>query len=249
MSGSTMPLIEISSDSDEDASVDGSRVVKVTDARQDKAKFHLDDVIELTDSDSSLELPDQLSPMVQQPKSTRRVSHATRKYTPLYADTSDEDGAIIIMNDPPCTRKPIPISSPTKNVKRRFFTEVADTPAMPSDFSSTASILPRSPSKKHPATPSADKSTSTPSKLSKKAREAKEQARREQYAADLFVQLNGTVFDGRLPKETKLEWNKRLLTTAGRARWHRWALHDTSHPLHANKRMEQLTRWRGHHQD
>ena len=70
---------------------------KVTDARQDKAKFHLDDVIELTDSDSSLELPDQLSPMVQQPKSTRRVSHATRKYTPLYADTSDEDGAIIIM--------------------------------------------------------------------------------------------------------------------------------------------------------
>lgn len=70
---------------------------KVTDARQDKAKFHLDDVIELTDSDSSLELPDQLSPMVQRPKSTRRVSHATRKYIPLYADTSDEDGAIIIM--------------------------------------------------------------------------------------------------------------------------------------------------------
>jgi hypothetical protein len=48
-----------------------------------------------------------------------------------------------------------------------------------------------------------------------------EQARREQYAQSLFDELNRDVFGGALPAETKLNWNKRLLTTAGRAKWHR----------------------------
>ncbi|KAF8446159.1 SprT-like family-domain-containing protein [Boletus edulis BED1] len=50
---------------------------------------------------------------------------------------------------------------------------------------------------------------------------AKEQARLQKYATDLFAQLNKDVFGDRLPKDTTLEWSKRLLTTAGRARWHR----------------------------
>ncbi|KAG1885658.1 SprT-like family-domain-containing protein [Suillus subluteus] len=50
---------------------------------------------------------------------------------------------------------------------------------------------------------------------------AEEQARREKYAAQLFEELNSTIFKNGLPRETKLNWNKRLLTTAGRAKWHR----------------------------
>ena len=60
-----------------------------------------------------------------------------------------------------------------------------------------------------------------PSKIS--AREKAEvQARREKYAEKLFAELNNTIFNDGLPPETKLNWNKRLLTTAGRARWHKY---------------------------
>lgn len=57
--------------------------------------------------------------------------------------------------------------------------------------------------------------------MTKKGQAAAEQARREQYAEELFAELNQVVFKEGLPKETKLVWNKRLLTTAGRAKWHR----------------------------
>lgn len=59
-------------------------------------------------------------------------------------------------------------------------------------------------------------------RTTKKTQAAAEQARREQYAADLFEELNRVVFKDGLPKETKMNWNKRLLTTAGRAKWHRF---------------------------
>ncbi|KAJ8596506.1 hypothetical protein M405DRAFT_726107 [Rhizopogon salebrosus TDB-379] len=52
-------------------------------------------------------------------------------------------------------------------------------------------------------------------------RKVEEQERREKYAEKLFAELNSTVFNDGLPRETKLNWNKRLLTTAGRARWHK----------------------------
>jgi len=41
------------------------------------------------------------------------------------------------------------------------------------------------------------------------------------YAEELFADLNKTVFKNRLPASTKLNWNKRLLKTAGRAKYHR----------------------------
>lgn len=54
-----------------------------------------------------------------------------------------------------------------------------------------------------------------------KALVAAELERRVAYAHELFVELNHTVFKGGLPADTQLIWSKRLLTTAGRARWHR----------------------------
>ena len=61
----------------------------------------------------------------------------------------------------------------------------------------------------------------TPRAGSKKASAAAEQARRERYAQEVFDELNEKVFAGGLPEDTRLHWNNRLLTTAGRAKWHR----------------------------
>ncbi|KAI0062985.1 hypothetical protein BV25DRAFT_1778417, partial [Artomyces pyxidatus] len=58
-------------------------------------------------------------------------------------------------------------------------------------------------------------------RTSKKAQAQTAQAQRAEYAQDLFNELNKSVFDGGLPPDTRLVWSNRLLTTAGRARWHR----------------------------
>lgn len=73
-------------------------------------------------------------------------------------------------------------------------------------------------------TPLKAKPKSTPAKTprtSKKALALAEQAERATYAQSLFDELNRGVFAGGLPVETTLVWSNRLLTTAGRARWHR----------------------------
>jgi hypothetical protein len=75
-----------------------------------------------------------------------------------------------------------------------------------------------------PKTPLKAKPKSTPVKTprtSKKALALAEQAERAAYAQSLFDELNRGVFAGGLPVETTLIWSNRLLTTAGRARWHR----------------------------
>jgi hypothetical protein len=77
-----------------------------------------------------------------------------------------------------------------------------------------------------PKTPHhAAKTNCTPVKtpwMSKKALAQAEQAERAAYARSLFNELNRTVFASGLPAETSLIWSNRLLTTAGRARWHRY---------------------------
>jgi hypothetical protein len=72
-------------------------------------------------------------------------------------------------------------------------------------------------------TPGKDARTRTP-RTSKKALAQAEQAERAAYAQSLFDELNQTVFAAGLPVETTLAWSNRLLTTAGRARWHRCVL-------------------------
>jgi hypothetical protein len=69
----------------------------------------------------------------------------------------------------------------------------------------------------HPASSPTKKGKST--RVSKKALQVAEQARREAYAQQLFHELNVSVFNGGLPESTALKWSNRLLTTAGRARW------------------------------
>lgn len=78
---------------------------------------------------------------------------------------------------------------------------------------------PRTPLKS--ATPAKTTRTTKTPRTSKKALAQAEQAERAAYARSLFDELNRTVFAGGLPVETTLVWSPRLLTTAGRARWHR----------------------------
>ena len=79
------------------------------------------------------------------------------------------------------------------------------------------------------ATPTASPKPNTAAQLSaktprmtKKALLQLELKRRRAYAQTFFDELNESVFDGGIPANTELQWNKRLLTTAGRAHWHRF---------------------------
>ncbi|KAI6045031.1 SprT-like family-domain-containing protein [Pisolithus marmoratus] len=129
---------------------------------------------------------------------------------PLYADTSDDssDNEVILTHDSsPESRGPETTNYPATNTTKHKL------PRAPEGNDDTLC----SPWKK--ALPTSGKKS--PTKSSKKVRDAAEQLRREKYAVNLFAELNHTVFGDGLPKDTKLEWSKRLLTTAGRARWYR----------------------------
>lgn len=61
--------------------------------------------------------------------------------------------------------------------------------------------------------------TSKPKRKTKKALQQERQTHLAAYAQALFDELNESVFMNRLPKDTPLLWNNRLLATAGRAKW------------------------------
>ncbi|KAA1477611.1 hypothetical protein DENSPDRAFT_616267 [Dentipellis sp. KUC8613] len=94
-----------------------------------------------------------------------------------------------------------------------------NTISLPPSTRTTASKVPEP-----PRTPKRNPASSTPAKTprtSKKAAALAAQTQREVYAQELFDELNKTVFGEGIPAGTKLVWSNRLLTTAGRARWHR----------------------------
>ncbi|KAG1867821.1 SprT-like family-domain-containing protein [Suillus subalutaceus] len=149
------------------------------------------------------------------------VAQRPKDFLSLYADDSDaDDGSILILNEPRSARKLIrraQISTVNETIPSFPITR-CDDESFHSHFSGedkrqfstprkiSGSITPRI-NKPSPRIPTRGK--------------AEEQACREKYAAQLFEELNSTIFNNGLPRETKLNWNKRLLTTAGRAKWHR----------------------------
>jgi hypothetical protein len=72
-----------------------------------------------------------------------------------------------------------------------------------------------------PTTPAVPPTPRSSGKISKRAQAAAERKELEEYAQQFFDDLNKTVFEEGLPRDTKLAWNVRLLTTAGRALWHK----------------------------
>ena len=103
--------------------------------------------------------------------------------------------------------------STTQQIPQRAKSDFdSDDPATPDEF--------RSPS----ATPARTRNAvpqSTRKLPSKKVKEAARRAHLEAYAANLFEELNQAVFKGELPSSTKLNWNVRLTSTAGKAKWHK----------------------------
>lgn len=102
-----------------------------------------------------------------------------------------------------------------------------DSVFIPSPFRVPGPVSPSTPtpntpaSKARPPSKSAMSSAAKTPRTSKKALALAEQAERAAYAQSLFDDLNRSVFGGCLPETTTLVWSNRLLTTAGRARWHR----------------------------
>lgn len=193
-----------------------------------------------------------LSPLVKGPRrkgfaGSRRQRPPSGQSIPLYADTSDDGesdkGCILVLcvvrgilfrfahflsrNDPPSSRRPIRSIPPAKGIVRTFcqYTEggFTNTPfiGVGQDVAKGNPLLDSLRNNAVPGCSQAARKSPT-EKKGRSAHKAKEQARRQKYATELFAELNRDVFGDRLPGNTTLEWSKRLLTTAGRARWHRW---------------------------
>ncbi|TFY77231.1 hypothetical protein EWM64_g6781 [Hericium alpestre] len=158
------------------------------------------------------------------------------------------DESILILDEPRSARNPVrkagltqlsPTSSssfksPVKHTcKPSDATETSPSKAVDDSQGPSSSTLSRARIPLAvPQTPK--KALNTPVKTprtSKKAVALAAQAQREEYAQSLFDEFNRIVFDGGLPPSTKLTWSKRLLTTAGRARWHRQAVSRCLHLL------------------
>ncbi|KAL0950591.1 hypothetical protein HGRIS_007383 [Hohenbuehelia grisea] len=167
-------------------------------------------------SDTEIIVISDSSPeMKSRAKSSKQLEPAVyEEYESLYADDSehsDNDSAIMIFDEPKSTRKPIKISRDMPS---------ASLPSTPQrktggNIVAAASIQLTLPSKL-----GAQSRSARQPRISKKAQAEADLMRRKAYAEELFKDLNETVFKDALPKDTQLNWSKRLLTTAGRARWH-----------------------------
>lgn len=166
-------------------------------------------------------------PRRNEPKSARKPLR--RPQTPRIATASPEPEP-----DPDRDRDrhypPVSTDKDTRSLVKAFSTLSSLTTLTDSDAEKKTPVVdddddPAPTSTAAPKTPLKAKSKSTPAKTprtSKKALAIAEQAERAAYAESLFDELNRGVFAGGLPVETSLVWSNRLLTTAGRARWHRW---------------------------
>ncbi|KAG2155400.1 SprT-like family-domain-containing protein [Suillus clintonianus] len=225
----SLEVIEISSDDDDNSlTTDGARQAQNTHAIT--GSFREPEIIELTDSDTydtSSDFPDKLTDLVKSPTKVlpgimrEPVAQRPKDFLSLYADDSDaDDGSILVLNEPRSTRKPIRrarISTVKETIPSFPITRYDDgsSHSHSSGENTRQADIPRA--VLGSITPRTNK---PPPRISSRGK-AEESARREKYAEQLFGELNGTIFNDGLPRETKLHWNKRLLTTAGRARWHR----------------------------
>ncbi|KAF9654294.1 hypothetical protein BDM02DRAFT_3106603, partial [Thelephora ganbajun] len=152
-------------------------------------------------------------------KTPTRLDVAPR-YQSLYSDSEDSDGGMfedaiddsIITFDPPKSAKnPIRITPP---VAKAPFRETAPKKR-------TATPKQSATSDTQPTTPAISSTPRGSGRISKQVQAATERKELEEYTQRFFDDVNKIVFKNGLPSDTKLVWNARLLTTAGRARWHK----------------------------
>ncbi|KAL5535156.1 hypothetical protein ACEPAF_3250 [Sanghuangporus sanghuang] len=123
---------------------------------------------------------------------------------------------------PSLARTPIsprPYAAPGTQTELPNFFLSEDQPKKTSGRTKDTNPTKESSSATAPSTPAMTKSKTK--RKTKKVLHQEKQAHLAAYAQTLFDELNTSVFMNRLPKDTPLIWNNRLLATAGRAKWHR----------------------------
>lgn len=129
-------------------------------------------------------------------------------------------------DEPPSARKPLRKPKPAATVEEGSTNGTGiEPPTKSRDVFDAPDTKPESETPEKAAVPKRaprKRTAGTPRVTSKKQKE-EEQRALHTYAASFFDEVNRTVFKLGLPEDTKLNWNKRLLTTAGRAKWHRYA--------------------------
>ncbi|RXW18447.1 hypothetical protein EST38_g7416 [Candolleomyces aberdarensis] len=196
-----------------------SRVIESSDSESDeKPSLPSTHSIQLVQAVNEKKEP--ISPVIDQ---KRLLLRQTSSMVVEVDSDLENDGAIIVFDEPKSARKPMrqpPPQSPVTNVFKRVSIPITSRDPLNAP-------QPETPQRKNADLPTAPESSSPKKKASGtqrvtlKKRKEEQQAQLHSYAASFFRELNLTVFKSGLPVDTKLNWNKRLLTTAGRAKWHR----------------------------
>ncbi|KAG6857641.1 hypothetical protein H0H87_010209 [Tephrocybe sp. NHM501043] len=218
------------------------RVIESSDSEDADAERkvpHVSEIIELSNSSPERSIAVQITPKRRNIAAKAPVQSENE----LFASDESDDEAILTLNEPKSARRPLQLPilaktspSPVKPLQdlkktseklqaldanytvQKITPSRRKTPVTTQSSHVTTAITARTTSSKPHGTP----------RISKKAQAEAEQERRVLYAQQLFQELNHSVFDDKLPKETKLIWSKRLLTTAGRAKWHSYGRHSKS---------------------
>ncbi|KAI0000767.1 SprT-like family-domain-containing protein [Russula compacta] len=222
-------VIEITDSSDDDDDPSGrkplsTRLEVITPLPQQRDQFDDDGLLVLNDPKSARrpqrrppQTPRTASPDPLPSQAADKDTHALVKaFSTLSSLTtltdSDSEKAHVAGDCPAPTTPELPATRTVPHI-----------PA--NDLEEATIALKTPPPPKAKAKPKLKSTTTTPAtktpRMTKKALAQAEQADRAAYAQSLFDELNRTVFAGGLPAETILAWSNRLLTTAGRARWHR----------------------------
>ncbi|KAG5654283.1 hypothetical protein H0H81_005132 [Sphagnurus paluster] len=183
------------------------------------------EIIELSDSSPERGTP-RKDPTKQMPTKQQQAESVSQSHSDSDKENLSDEGAILTLDEPKGARKPMrwPSTIGGSSGKSTSFVSEKRLQVLIDDSELSTNVHTTPTHRKLLATPSTPKSGTKPRaapRTGKKSQLAAEQVRREEYAQQLFTELNHVVFKDGLPKDTKLNWSKRLLTTAGRARWHR----------------------------
>ncbi|KAJ6569622.1 SprT-like family-domain-containing protein [Mycena capillaripes] len=181
-----------------------------TPSPQKSARSVLQLIAAAEDSDSDIEV---LSGPTPSPGPTQAKPKLKAKLQPLYDDDDSET------SDSSSSEEPSTPDHDSSQDAYGVFNKYAKywTPSATSSTTTSRKVH----------TPSRGSPNKSPKKLSLAARmklEAQERAaHREEYAEQVYSWLNRVVFKDQLPslKDIEIKWNSRLLTTAGRAQFHR----------------------------
>ncbi|KAJ3802580.1 hypothetical protein GGU11DRAFT_550108 [Lentinula aff. detonsa] len=199
---------------------------RVIESSEDEvAEDNGNDIIELTDDDEE----SSGSSPPRSPSKPKQLHAFRSPKLALYTDSDDSDSfspsplpdeALLVLDDSRNKRKPFPF--PLRNHRGE---EGPSTPSTPQRATGTifsrvnmkiavdvqltpVSATATSPSRRQPRT-------------GKKAEAAAKLERLKTYALNRFADLNEKVFDNKIPDTTKIEWNCRFTSTAGKASYRR----------------------------